>query len=499
MRGLSLRARVLAGMAAVAIVLLVAAVVVTATTRAHLVDQVDDRLAAAARPERDDLGPRPPPTGRSRRAPGRRLRGGDRPGRRAGHDLRAQRQWAELAVPEIDAEQAAEAAATREPFTAGAVADPDLRYRVLARTGSDGLVHVTALPLTDVDDTISRLVTFEVIATLIALGVLAAVTWWVIRLGIRPIKQMTRTATEIAGGDLSHRVPQMAPSTEAGQLGGALNVMLETLEQAFDERTESQERLRRFVADASHELRTPVTTIRGYAELYRVGGLDEPSEMTEAMRRTEQEAVRMARLIDDLLALAKFDEGRPLERHPVDVTALVGDAARDARAVDPARPVTATLDGPIIVSGDEDRLRQVIANVVGNALVHTPRDAAVELAAATVDGDGPDHGDGPRPGHGTRGRRPGDRALLPGRQGAHPGSGRERAGDGDRRRRRHRPRGHDHGRQHDRRGHHGDRVPAARPLSRPVLREFPADPPPAVRSTPFAGCSNQPTPKEDSL
>ena len=135
-------------------------------------------------------------------------------------------------------------------------------------------------------------------------------------------------------------MPPTPPSTEAGQLGLALNHMLETLETAFAERTASQERLRQFVADASHELRTPVTTIRGYAELYRIGGLDERGELDEAMRRTEQEAVRMARLVDDLLALAKFDEGRPFEHRPVDVTGLVADAARDAGAVDPERPIT---------------------------------------------------------------------------------------------------------------------------------------------------------------
>jgi two-component system, OmpR family, sensor kinase len=231
--------------------------------------------------------------------------------------------------------------------------------------------------------------------------VLGAVTWWVIRLGIRPIKQMTRTATAIAAGEMSQRVPTMAPSTEAGQLGLALNDMLQTLEMAFAQRTESQERLRRFVADASHELRTPVTTIRGYAELYRIGGLTEPAELDEAMRRTEQEAVRMARLVDDLLALAKYDEGRPLDRRPTDLTALVADAARDARAVDPDRPITTALDGPIVVLGDEDRLRQVIANIVANALVHTPRGVAIELAAATSGGTAritvTDHGPGMEP------------------------------------------------------------------------------------------------------
>ena len=133
--------------------------------------------------------------------------------------------------------------------------------------------RIVAQPLDDVDDTIARLITIEIVAGTFVLAVLAVVTWWVLRLGIRPIKQMTRTAEQIASGDMSHRVPEAPASTEAGQLGVALNHMLGRLDVAFTEREESQDRLRRFVADASHELRTPVTTIRGYAELYRVGGL----------------------------------------------------------------------------------------------------------------------------------------------------------------------------------------------------------------------------------
>ena len=139
-------------------------------------------------------------------------------------------------------------------------------------------------------------------------------TWWVIRLGVRPVQRMTATAGAIAAGDLSQRVPEGAPGTEAGDLGVALNGMLGRIEEAFDQRTASEARLRQFVADASHELRTPVTTIRGYAELYRTGALASAAELDEAMRRTEQEAVRMGTLVDDLLHLARLDQGRPLER-----------------------------------------------------------------------------------------------------------------------------------------------------------------------------------------
>ncbi|HEU4839869.1 MAG TPA: HAMP domain-containing sensor histidine kinase, partial [Ilumatobacteraceae bacterium] len=272
-------------------------------------------------------------------------------------------------------------ARSSDPFTAGSV-DSDVRYRVRAAADEvTGGFELTALPLTDVDDTVGQLVLAEVLATTLIVALLAAVGWWVLRLGIRPIKQMTDAAQQIAAGDRSHRVPELAPSTEAGQLGGALNHMLDELDRSFAQQAASEDRLRRFVADASHELRTPVTTIRGYAELYRIGGLPPGDGLDEAMRRTEQEAVRMARLVDDLLTLAKLDQGRPLERRPVDLAVLAADAARDAGAVGGGRRITTELpaSGHAVVDGDEDRLRQVIANVVGNALVHTPPGTPIEL------------------------------------------------------------------------------------------------------------------------
>ena len=160
--------------------------------------------------------------------------------------------------------------------------------------------------------------------------------------------------------------------------------------------------LRQFVGDASHELRTPVTTIRGYAELYRAGGLADPEELGEAMRRTELEAERMGRLVEDLLALARLDQDRPLDRSPVDLTAVAADAARDAKAVDPDRPVEAHVDTPVTVVGDDARIRQVVANLVGNALVHTPRGTPIELRVSQRDGR-----------RRARGRRPRARAWPP--------------------------------------------------------------------------------------
>jgi len=187
------------------------------------------------------------------------------------------------------------------------------------------------------------------------------------------------------------------PATEVGRLGASLNAMLSQIEIAFKERQASENRLRRFVADASHELRTPVTTIRGYAELYRHGGLATPVDLDQAMRRTEQESVRMASLVDDLLLLTRLDEGRPLARDVVDLGVLGVDAAADARAVAPDREITAEVAADVTVEGDEDRLRQVVGNLVGNALVHTP--AGTPVAVRVHNGGGRAvvevHDDGP--------------------------------------------------------------------------------------------------------
>ena len=255
--------------------------------------------------------------------------------------------------------------------------------------------------MTSVDEAMRGLITVALIAAAVILAVLALVAWWVIHLGVRPVKVMTSTATSIARGDLSARIPHADIRTEAGELGAALNEMLARIEQAFDERTRAEDRLRQFVADASHELRTPVATIRGYAELYRAGGLDRAESLDDAMRRTEHEAIRMGSLVDDLLDLARLDQGRPMEISTVDLAQLVLDAALDARATDPSRTVDTAVDGPVNVRGDEQRLRQVIANVVGNALVHTPPGSPVELRTFV---EGPhavvevtDHGPGMTP------------------------------------------------------------------------------------------------------
>ncbi len=399
---MTLRARVIAAIGVIALVLLAALVVLTRTTEANLVRQVDDQLAAAVQPVRDvdtdlGLGPERGPGGRPdlldrRLSPAGRslsslyvgvVRGvgtvrSDRVTTVVAPGLRGD----EVPLPVIDASQAVVAAGTGRPFTVRS-SEGDLRYRIRAYpSGDDGPVVVLGLPLDTVDDTVDDLVALAVTGAAAVLVALALVAFWVIRLGVRPVKQMTETATAIAAGDLSRRVPDTDPRTEAGELGQALNQMLTSIEGSFAERRAVEDRLRRFVADASHELRTPLATIRGYAELHRAGALPAGEALDDAMRRTEQESIRMGGLVDDLLQLARLDQRRPLDDGTVDLVQVVEDAAADARATDPDRAVRTVTTAPVVVRGDEARIRQVVANLVGNALAHTPSSSALTLVAS---------------------------------------------------------------------------------------------------------------------
>ena len=293
-------------------------------------------------------------------------------------------------------------------------------FRVLVEGVPNGGAIAVAQSLRATEHTYRQIVTVEVAAALAVLLTLCMAAWWLLRHGVRPIEQMAVTANAIADGDLSRRVAPAEEKTEVGKLGIALNTMLGQIEGAFEERQESENRLRRFVADASHELRTPLTSIRGYAELWRAGAIETPDEQADAMRRVEHEASRMGRLVDDMLLLARLDEGRPLDLDDVDLGHIAEDATRDARAVEPERPITLSTEDGVVVSGDADRLRQVTANLVANALVHTPPGTQVEVR---VRRDGPaavlevtDHGPGLSP----ELRGQGLRALRPGRPCADP-------------------------------------------------------------------------------
>jgi two-component system, OmpR family, sensor kinase len=213
---------------------------------------------------------------------------------------------------------------------------------------------------------------------------------------------MGHTAGAIAGGDLSHRVESTDPRSEVGRLGIALNAMLDRLERAFGEREASEDRLRQFLADASHELRTPLASIRGYAELFRMGAAREPADVEKAMRRIEDEAARMGALVEDLLTLARLDEVADAPHGRVDLASIARDAVDDGRATAPDREIRARTDGPAVVLGDADQLRQVLGNLLRNALVHTPQgteiDVSVERGADDVMLEVRDHGPGLPPG-----------------------------------------------------------------------------------------------------
>jgi two-component system OmpR family sensor kinase len=261
-----------------------------------------------------------------------------------------------------------------------------------------GQFVVFAIPLTDVQTTLSQLLVLEVKISLAVVAATALLAFLIIRLGLRPLQRMGAVAQEIAAGDLTRRVEPATTKTEIGRLGLALNAMLSQIEAAFAERTESNHRLRRFVADASHELRTPLTSIRGYSEMLRRGAAKSPTDSELARRRIEEESIRMTGLVDDMLVLARLDQGRPLEQAPVDLAAIARDALADARAVAPQRQISLASNGPVIVNGDDTRLRQVLGNLVRNALVHTPQNTPIEIAVSTEDSVGrisvADHGPG---------------------------------------------------------------------------------------------------------
>jgi two-component system OmpR family sensor kinase len=255
------------------------------------------------------------------------------------------------------------------------------RFRVLASSAfAGGGITVVALPLTDVDQTLNRLLLVEGLVIAGVLAALAILSLFLVRLGLRPLDRIAATADAIAGGDLSHRVSPATERTEVGRLGLALNAMLGRLERAFAARQASEDRLRTFLADASHELRTPLASIRGYAELFRIGAARKPADVEKAMNRIEQEAARMGVLVEDLLTLARLDELREPVRDRVDLAGLARDAVDDARAMAPDRSIDIAVTGPAVLDADPHQLRQVIANLLRNALVHTPAGRPVDVS-----------------------------------------------------------------------------------------------------------------------
>ncbi len=248
-----------------------------------------------------------------------------------------------------------------------------------------GVSIVIGQSLAQVDRTVAELVTIEVVVSAAALAAILAIGLWLVRVGLRPLQQIATTADSIAAGDLTARVPEWNPATEVGRVASAFNAMLGRIERAFAEQRASEERLRRFTADAAHELRTPLTSVRGYAELFRRGARDRPEDLARVMAGIEEEASRMGVLVEDLLLLARLDQGRRLERQPVDLETVVRRAVEAARAVEPERPIAIQTER-VQVAGDPNRLRQVIDNLLTNVRVHTPPAAPARVRVAREGG-----------------------------------------------------------------------------------------------------------------
>lgn len=301
-----------------------------------------------------------------------------------------------------------------EPFTVSAE-DHRSRWRMLYTELPDGRYAAIGQSLNDVDLAVARLAWIDLLVGSAVLILLASIGAGIVRTSLKPLVDIERTAAAIAGGDLSRRVPDpeagvAEPSSELGRLSRALNAMLSQIEAAFTARAaseaaarsaeaaarnaalaaqsseararRSEERMRQFIADASHELRTPLTTIRGFAELYRQGAVAEPEKTAQLLRRIEDEASRMGLLVEDLLLLARLDRERPLKTAPVELPVLATESVEAARAVAPQRQIALEVEpgsGDLVVLGDDSRLRQVLGNLMTNAVTHTPPEASVTL------------------------------------------------------------------------------------------------------------------------
>jgi two-component system OmpR family sensor kinase len=329
----------------------------------------------------------------------------------------------QVALPALPEGLEASAANDISPVTVGQRGGGSEQFRLAEVRMPDGTSTVVAVPLGDTAATLNHLAVIELIVSAAILLALALGGWWLVGVGLRPLRRMGEVAGDIAAGDLSRRVEPANGRTEIGRLGTSLNAMLEQIEAAFAEREASEARLRQFLADASHELRTPLASIRGYSELYRIGAGREPEQVERAMGRIESESERMAGLVDDLLALARIDEMREPARARIDLRALLEDARDDARASSPDRAVTLTVsaaepgarrsagtaDGaasavsdPVWIDADSDQLRRVFANLLRNAAVHTPAGSPVEIAVGVGEGTAPgSDGNAARPGTAT--------------------------------------------------------------------------------------------------
>ncbi len=349
---MSLRRRLIVALSVVGLVVVGSIVAVLMILRASQHDQLDKQLFATMREllarASSSAGGRLPDTAAG-----------------AGNAIEPSSVQLPKLAPDVIQAHATERSARFKPFTVG-------HYRVAAVEAAPGRVVVAAVSSDQIDATFRRVTIGSAVVGAALLATTAMLAWWVERLGLRPIRKVAAAAEAIASGEVSRRVEAQRQGTEAGDLARSFNVMV-------DQRQGVEEQLRRFVADASHELRTPLTTVSGVLELAQSGSLSGP-ELDEAVRRARSETCRMTALVEDLLLLTRLDHAPPLAREDVDLAAIVKDAVVDVGVVQPQRPVTADVPLRALVRADEAALRQVVANLVNNAIVHTPAYAALQLA-----------------------------------------------------------------------------------------------------------------------
>ena len=269
-----------------------------------------------------------------------------------------------------------------KPFTIeGEGRNPDVRALALVLPTGMGSV-IAANSLEEVDKTLSQLRFLFFFLGLIAIFLTALVSRWIIAISLRPLDKVEETAEAIAAGDLSARLPAAKPDTEVGRLTTSLNMMLSRIEQSFTVKVESENKLRRFVADASHELRTPLTAIRGFAELHRQGAVSGEEKTKELISRIEGESIRMSSLVEDLLLLARLDQARELDFEAVDLNTLIVEVVASAKAAGPNHPIELNLpQRELFVLGDSRRIHQVVANLLANARTHTPLGTKINVTA----------------------------------------------------------------------------------------------------------------------
>ena len=367
-----------------------------------LVERTDDRLAEMSMPWEAGRMPPPDPTHRPPAGPGR----GELPTdfRVLIFDSAGDQVGGVIGAEEGDSGGPLLLNPERGPLV-GTVPDRagGSDWRVRRVPLPDGRNAVLALSLGNAQATVRQLVIIELVVGGAVLLVLALAAAGTVRLSLRPLARIEDTADAIAAGQLDRRVPDQDPSTETGRLGEALNTMLGRLTDALQQRERSEDRLRRFVADASHELRTPLTSIRGFAELYRRSEDHEPEDVRRMMGRIESESVRMGGLVEDMLLLARLDRQRTIDLVDLDLVPLARDVVQDARARDPEREIVLDAPEDLRVLGDGARLRQVLTNLVNNALVHTPAGSPIAVALGhAAASERPVAAAGAEPGRGTR-------------------------------------------------------------------------------------------------